>query len=190
MTAFSPDPVLDAEQCCAVRAGRAAADALVQRHLPMVIKIVSDMNLPPTVDRDDLIQEGMIALTHAAWKWEPGRGTKFSTYAFACVLNAVKHAIGREAKRAASLNAHTTLSHETREFLDTFPTPEPPKLPEGFREDVEKLPPILKRVILLYFGLDGLALGAGEIAEETGLSVPQVKRAIAMALEQVPVGSD
>lgn len=184
MTAVAPPETPDLILCAAVRAGRAAADALVRRHKPMVIDAVSKMNLPSCVDRDELIQEGMIALSHAALKFDPSTGNKFSTYAFVCVSNAVRRTAGREADKATSLNAHP-VQHEGTEYLDMLPAPERPEPPPYVRERVAKLPELLRRVVALHFGLDGAAMTAGEIARSVGVTVPQAKRALEMALARL-----
>jgi RNA polymerase sigma factor (sigma-70 family) len=178
------DPVMDLEQCAAVRAGREALSGLVERHRPLVVGLVAEMNLPPQVDRDDLIQEGLIALAKAAEKFNPTAGSKFSTYAFVCVRNAVMGACGREANRTTSLNARP-LAHEEAEYLDLLPAPERPEPPSGVRDGVNRLPPLLRLVVELHFGLDGEPQPLSEIAARAGLSVPQVRRALALALDRL-----
>lgn len=39
------------------------------------------LNLYSIMDRDDVVQEAMFGLMHAAEMWDPGRGVKFATYA-------------------------------------------------------------------------------------------------------------
>ncbi len=52
-------------------------------HLGLVRQVARRMGhfLPPTVDRDDLIQAGMIGLISAVDRFDPTNGAQFSTYA-------------------------------------------------------------------------------------------------------------
>jgi len=58
-------------------------DAEVLRHLPLVRTVVDRIavHLPPTVDRDDLFQAGVIGLIDALNRFDPTRDNAFSTYA-------------------------------------------------------------------------------------------------------------
>lgn len=59
-----------------------ALDELVRHNLRLVYKVASSFNSTDTVtDFDDLIQEGLTGLLHAAEKFDPDRDTRFSTYA-------------------------------------------------------------------------------------------------------------
>lgn len=55
----------------------------VVRHLPLVHSVVERIaiHLPPTVDRDDLFQAGVIGLIDALYRFDPSRDNAFSTYA-------------------------------------------------------------------------------------------------------------
>jgi len=66
----------------AVASGQ-SADALVQEYAPLVNRIANRLRgrLPDGVDRDDLIQVGMIALLEAARHYSPAKGASFETYA-------------------------------------------------------------------------------------------------------------
>ena len=66
-------------------------DALILEHIPLLRHIVGRMafDLPSGTDRDDLYGFGMIGLIQAADSWDPGRGLKFSTYAYTKVRGAI-----------------------------------------------------------------------------------------------------
>jgi RNA polymerase sigma factor for flagellar operon FliA len=60
-----------------------SADSLVERHAVLVKRIASHLiaRLPDTVEIDDLIQVGLMALLDAAKNYSPGKGAKFETFA-------------------------------------------------------------------------------------------------------------
>src|SRR5687768_9421751 len=66
-------------------------DQLILDHVPLLKHLVGRMSfdLPPQVDRDDLFGFGMLGLIQAADSWEPGRGLKFSTYAYTKIRGAI-----------------------------------------------------------------------------------------------------
>jgi RNA polymerase sigma factor for flagellar operon FliA len=66
-------------------------EKLILDHVPLLKHIVGRMafDLPSSIDRDDLYGFGMIGLIQAADSWEPGRGLKFSTYAYTKIRGAI-----------------------------------------------------------------------------------------------------
>ena len=66
-------------------------DALVLDHIGVMKYVVNRISahLPSHVDREDLIQAGLLGLLDAAEKYEPERGIKFKTYAELRVRGAV-----------------------------------------------------------------------------------------------------
>ena len=58
-------------------------DAVVQEYAPLVKRIANHLRgrLPDSVDQDDLIQVGLIALLEAARQYSPTKGASFETYA-------------------------------------------------------------------------------------------------------------
>jgi RNA polymerase sigma factor for flagellar operon FliA len=64
-------------------------DRLVLEHIPLLRHLVGRINLPPGLDRDDLIGWGMIGLLAAADSWDESRGLRFSTYAFPRIRGAI-----------------------------------------------------------------------------------------------------
>lgn len=66
-------------------------DKLILDHVPLLKHIVGRMaiDLPASVERDDLYGYGMVGLISAADGWEPSRGLRFSTYAFPRIRGAI-----------------------------------------------------------------------------------------------------
>lgn len=66
-------------------------DRLILDHVPLLRHIVgrTAVDLPKSVDRDDLYGFGMLGLIQAADAWEPGRGLKFSTFAYTKIRGAI-----------------------------------------------------------------------------------------------------
>jgi len=62
---------------------QASLDALVEQYAPMVKRIGIHLRgrLPDTIELDDLIQVGLIALLEAAKKYSAAKGASFQTYA-------------------------------------------------------------------------------------------------------------
>ncbi len=66
-------------------------EKLILDHVPLLKHLVGRMafDLPGSIERDDLFGYGMLGLIQAADSWEPGRGLKFSTYAFPKIRGAI-----------------------------------------------------------------------------------------------------
>ena len=64
---------------------------LILAHLPLVRHIIARLvaHLPPGVDVENLASAGTLGLVEAAGKFDPERGTKFETFAFARIRGAV-----------------------------------------------------------------------------------------------------
>lgn len=64
--------------------------ALVTSHLKLVVAIVMRYYRGPDVDvRDEMIQEGNVALIQAAESWDPERGIRFASYAIPHIRYAI-----------------------------------------------------------------------------------------------------
>jgi RNA polymerase sigma factor for flagellar operon FliA len=80
------------ERCQSVGAiSEAERENLILEHIPLLKHIVGrvSVDLPSSVDRDDLYGVGMLGLITAADSWDPTRGLKFSTYAYTRVRGAM-----------------------------------------------------------------------------------------------------
>ncbi len=91
-----------------VQAGDAAAEReLIEANLRLVIRIARRY-LGRSLSLLDLIEEGNLGLMHAARKFQPNRGTRFSTYATWWIRQAVSRALANQA-RTIRLPVHVEL---------------------------------------------------------------------------------
>jgi RNA polymerase sigma factor (sigma-70 family) len=70
----------------------AARNAFVEGHRGLVASIARRFIGRSGLSQDDLIQEGCLALCRAVERYEPGRGTRFSSYAVPALQRAMAHA--------------------------------------------------------------------------------------------------
>jgi RNA polymerase sigma factor for flagellar operon FliA len=66
-------------------------DKLIQNYLYLVRYVAGRMamSVPPSVEIDDLVSAGVVGLMDAVGKYDPGRDTKFETYAVARIRGAI-----------------------------------------------------------------------------------------------------
>jgi len=183
------EPATDSELAARVRGGdRNALEQLVRRHTPLVLKMVDRLKLPSSIDRLDIVQEGLLALSRAASKWVPGHGSqsKLSTYAWAAIRNAITDEVNAQHRALRILDSgddHSSLEHE----IDQFPAP------SGIDQDAERLarecvgrlPRLHRLAVTLAAGLDGPPLRTLELATRLGMTPAQTKRVLASAAERM-----
>lgn len=98
MTQRSFDKNEDIILCREARAGNSnALNELIEKHIPLVHSVVNRYQTP-TVDFDDLLQEGMIGLMFAIRSYSGDRGAAFSTFAHKCVTNRILSALSGSAR--------------------------------------------------------------------------------------------
>jgi RNA polymerase sigma factor for flagellar operon FliA len=70
---------------------RSLRDALIRNYLYLVRYVAGKMSMsvPPSVEIDDLVSSGVVGLMDAIEKYDPGRDTKFETYAVARIRGAI-----------------------------------------------------------------------------------------------------
>lgn len=101
-----------------------------------LVRFIANKFVRPGILFDDLMQEGAINLIHAVDKFDPSRGTKFSTFAMTFIVGAIKHYLrdkGRTIKIAAwvqELGIRITKASETL-TVELKRTPTVPEIAEA-----------------------------------------------------------
>ena len=71
---------------------------IITRYRPAVEALASKYSDSP-IERDDLIQEGMIGLLAAIKSFDCSKGTAFSTYCYTCINNSLQTALRKVSRR-------------------------------------------------------------------------------------------
>lgn len=156
-----------------------AQEAILNRYSNLVQAIAARFFLRGG-ENDDLVQEGMVGLYSAVNGFEGG-GANFSSYAYACIRNAVVSAIKKSlgAKNAA-LNDFVPIVEVGEEISPVSPEDEVIKR-ENRREFLQKISKILSstefKIIVMH--LDGMPVA--EISAATGKTQKSVSNALSRA---------
>ena len=192
------------ELTLATRARQGDAEAreqLIHAHLLMVVNIARQYQRPD-VEMLDLIQEGNIGLIYAVDKFDPTRGTKFSTYAFFWINKHIQRFLNHEPDALVSLDTELTDSSEYLLLSDTIadrPTIlggqtiqhidtkiEHEELQNKVREMLSHLPEREREVLRLLYGLDNYpVLSRNEVAQIIGVTPQFISRIRIDSLRQL-----
>jgi RNA polymerase primary sigma factor len=93
-----------------VAEGRRARHHFIEANVRLVQSIANRFSVPAHLDRDDLVQDGMIGLEKAVEKFDWRRGYKFSTYATWWIRQAIQRGL------EASGSTIRIPGHRTREL--------------------------------------------------------------------------
>ena len=94
------DRMTDEELVRCAAADKLACEALLLRYAKLIF-IKAAMCSASESDRDDLCQEGLMALLRAISTYDEEREAKFSTYAEVCIVNRMRTLSARAAKAPA-----------------------------------------------------------------------------------------
>ena len=178
-----------------------AREQLIHAHLPLVVR-VAKIYMPPCDEIMDLIQEGNIGLIYAVDKFDPTRGTKFSTYAFFWINKHIQRFLNHEPDALVSLDTELTDSSEYLLLSDTIadrPTIlggqtiphidtkiEHEELQSKVREMLSHLPEREREVLRLLYGLDNYpVLSRNEVAQIIGVTPQFISRIRIDSLRQL-----
>lgn len=121
-----------------------ANNILIKKYEPLIIKIATKM-LPYCknngLEKNDLIQEGMIGLSHALDRYQEQKDTLFYTYAKTCIeRKIISVVIGSNRNKNKILNESISYDNEENLLLkfmsDTKQTPEEAVLNVAIEEDL------------------------------------------------------
>lgn len=147
-----------------------AAAELIERFTPSVRKRAESFN---GTMKDDLSQEGFLALLDAVRNYSPEKGAAFATYAHHCVVNRM-------------INVFKKTDRETEELPDDFDRPDDDGIiPEnivveqaGLGELYQKIEDTLSAFELKVFGLYASGLSYQVIASKLGVESKSVDNAV------------
>ncbi len=137
--------------------GRRAKDAFVEANVRLVLSIASRTRIPAHVDRQDVIQDGMIGLNTAVERFDWRRGYKFSTYGTWWIRQGIQRGLENTA------TAVRIPSHKASELRSTLAVdPESATLSASLRSAARfSSVDSLERVVV-----DALTVGDGIAGEE------------------------
>jgi RNA polymerase sigma factor (sigma-70 family) len=128
---------------------------LLLRHEGLVHLVVQRQWLC-TLPYDLAIQEGRRGLWRAILGYDPGRGSKFSTYAYTAIMKYVWAAVKGERRR---LRREVPLANLVVYWYQTGADPawlrDQQEISQSLLALVNRLPGRLRRIIVAYYGLEG-----------------------------------
>ena len=91
-------------------------DELILAHIPLVKQALGRISsrLPSHVDREDLLESGMVGLVDAAHRYDPTRNIQFSTYAITRIRGAIFDALREEDWLPRSMRNEVSQLEEAR----------------------------------------------------------------------------
>jgi RNA polymerase sigma factor (sigma-70 family) len=139
-------------------------------------------------DYADLIQEGRIGLWRAILGFDRGRGSAFSTYAWAVIRRRIWHVVAQSRKADGWLEAEAAQDSLTQ-LISIW---QAQQIHQALGEQLACLPERLRQVILWNYGLEGPpARSLVDIGQQMGLTAERVRqlRNDALVLLRLPAVS-
>ncbi len=152
-----------------------ALDTLIKRMESVIANCVLSFS-DSRFEKEDLMQEGMVACFRAVLSYDGGKGASFRTYAAVCIKNALKNFVKKKDNFFISADKDfVPLEDETSDGAtaeDEYISSENYK---NLRESLEK---VLSQTEYSVFSLFVDGMSYSEIAEKTGQSVKGVDGAL------------
>ena len=92
----------------------------IEQYLPLVHSIVNQFYIPDGLERDDLVQAGLIGVWKAGKKYNPNKNTAFTTYAYTAARNEIMDTIRKQSKfqaESADLKEHDAHHYEMEQDI-------------------------------------------------------------------------
>lgn len=154
------------------RGERASVEVIVNRHRGLAVAVASRIALPNTIDRDDLIQVGLMAIARSAVKWQPDFGSKFTTYAHGAVRKEVWHEYQSQL-RSVGVQMHQDGDDDPMGDVPAPAEREEPESADSAPGVFGSLSDMYRSVLEMRFGRH---LSRTETAEMLGMTPLQVQR--------------
>lgn len=171
------------------RSGDETANAAVIARMMPAIQKGASLYQAPGLDREDIVQEGLIGLFSAVRSYRPAAAVPFAAFAAACIRNAQQDACKTALrKKHAPLNFSVPLP-TAEQSTDTRPGPEEQaisgeQLADTLRRMQTELSELERRVVMA--GLSGKT--PAQTAQELGLPTKNVANALARARRKLRGG--
>ena len=175
-------PQMQEELLARARSGDETAYAAVIAHMMPAIQKGAALYTAPGLEREDIVQEGLIGLFHAVRSYHADAGVPFAAFAATCIRNAQQDACKMALrKKHAPLNFGVPLP-DAETSTDTRPGPEEQVIAgEACADTLQRVKTLLsdteRRVLLA--SLDGQPVR--QIADRLGTSPKSIANALARA---------
>jgi RNA polymerase sporulation-specific sigma factor len=73
-------------------------EKLLKSHLPMIHSIINGFYVPHGLEREDLVQAGLIGVWKACKKYKARRNVQFSTYAYSAARNEILSLLRKQSR--------------------------------------------------------------------------------------------
>ncbi len=170
----------DEELVSRVRAGDAASSAeLIGRFSPFV-RSVAKHYFGTSLENDDIVQEGMIALLFAAYSYSDDKNTSFKTYSAVCISNRLNTVVkAQSAAKHIPLNTYVPIDEVELSSGIT---------PESIYIDAERTDELVSEINRTLSAFEKKVLSSfltGNSHRETAAELNVTEKAVANALQRV-----
>ncbi len=148
------------------------------REASPLVEIIASKYINSPLEKEDLMQEGMIGLFRAIESYDESKGARFKTYAERCIDNAMKDAI-KGATRRKDVPAESVVEYKEEAFTDSEDSAEEiylhkERIERLFSAMEQKLSDLEKQVLSQYI----LGFGYSEIAKTLNKDEKSVDNAL------------